>query len=170
MLPIINGVGTLTREPELKYTSNGKPIVNFGLAFNDRYKDKSGQQKENVTFVDCTIFGALGEKVVIPYVNKGSKIYIVGKLVFQQWTAQDGTNRSKHVITVENLQMLDTKADSQGQAPQQQSQYAQPQGQGYSQPQPNQGQGGYGQPSNTTKSNSVPSVPEIDIDDDEIPF
>jgi len=174
MLPIINGVGTLTREPEQRFTQSGSSIVNFGLAFNERYKNKNGQQKESVTFIDCTVFGALGEKVVMPYIHKGSKIFVVGKLKLENWTAQDNSKRSKHSITIENLQMLDSKQDSQAnnQGQQNQNSYGNQQAQssqcGYSQPQQQQGYGQAQQPHNPNQGQQRPpaSVPEIDIEDD----
>jgi len=159
MLPIINGVGTLTREPEQRFTQGGKSIVSFSLAFNERFKDASGQQKENVTFIDCTVFGALGEKVVMPYVHRGDKLYIVGKLNLDQWTSQDGSKRSKHSVTVESMQMLGSKEDSQAQkeyvSPEAQAKYYE------------------NHPSNANQQNqqgTTPTVPEIDIGEDEIPF
>lgn len=155
--------GNLTRDIEIRYSQSGSAIANTGIAVGRKWKTQSGEQKEEVMFIDLTFFSRQAE-IANQYLRKGSKVLIDGRLQFQQWTAQDGTKRSKHAITVENLQMLDSKADSQNQTPQQQSQ-----GQGYSQPQPNQGQGGYGHP-NTTQQPTQPSVPEIDIDDSEIPF
>ena len=162
MLPKINGVGTLTREPEIRYTAGGSAIVNFTLAFNERFKTKQGEQKENVNFIDCVVFGALGEKVVIPYVHKGDKLFISGKLKLEQWQAQDGSKRSKHSIQIEELEMIGNKSNNAqtNQAPQN----------GYSAPQqpPNNGY-----ISNNGEANSTPqqpSIPEIDINSEDIPF
>ena len=158
MLPIISGAGTLTREPEQRFTQSGTSIVSFGLAFNEKYNDASGQRKENVTFIDCTVFGALGEKVVMPYVHKGSRILILGKLKLDSWTAQDGSKRSKHSVTVENLQMLDTRADTQ-QNNQSSNSYGSNMQQEHNQP-----------PQYNAPQPQESSVPEIDINSDEIPF
>jgi len=199
-------VGHLTRDVEIRYSQSGSAIGSVGIATSRKFKTQTGEQKEEVLFIDLTFFGRTAE-IANQYLRKGSKVLVDGRLVFQQWTAQDGTKRSKHAVTVENLQMLDTKADSQalaqgqktngyaeqpaqnsygGQqqpnqnsyggggynAPQQQQSYGQPQPQqqqqqGYAQPQASQ-QPSYQQPQQQQRQQ--PSVPEIDIDEDEIPF
>jgi single-strand DNA-binding protein len=186
-------VGNLTRDVEIRYSQSGSAIGNVGIATSRKWKSQTGEQKDEVMFIDLTFFGRTAE-IANQYLRKGSKVLVDGRLVFQQWTAQDGSKRSKHAITVENLQMLDSKADSQnpnnnngygeqasqnnygGQnqsnnaggnngygQPQQQS-YGQPQQSGYAQPQASQ------QPAPAMQQQAQPSVPEIDIDDDEIPF
>ena len=74
------------------------------------------------------------------YLKKGSKIYIDGELKFESWTAQNGETRSKNSINIESFEMLDSKQDNQSQPKQ--------------------------QPKVVYENN----VPEIDIDDSEIPF
>ena len=187
-------VGNLTRDVEIRYSQSGSAIGNVGIATSRKFKTQTGEQKEEVLFIDLTFFGRTAE-IANQYLRKGSKVLVDGRLVFQQWTAQDGTKRSKHAVTVENLQMLDSKADSQnpnnnngyGDQPsqnnyggQQQNQnsygnnsgrydnnnsYNAPQQQGYGQPQASQ-QPAYKAP----QQQAQPSVPEIDIDEDEIPF
>lgn len=122
MLPTVTGVATLTRDPEIKYPNNGKSITNLGLAFNESWKDQDGNKKEKTTFVDGAVFGNLGEKVANAFLKKGSKIYILGKLEFQQWVAQDGSKRSKHALTIESFEMLDKKPDEQNNQGQQNNQ------------------------------------------------
>jgi len=172
-------VGNLTRDVEIRYSQSGSAVGNVGIATSRKWKTQTGEQKDEVMFIDLTFFGRTAE-IANQYLRKGSKVLVDGRLQFQQWTAQDGSKRSKHAITVENLQMLDSKADAQNpnnnngygeqasqnnygggqqqQQPTQQSSYGQPQASqqpAYQQPQQQQAQ---------------PSVPEIDIDDDEIPF
>ena len=106
MLPKIQMVGRLVREPEQRFTQSGSSVVSFDLVSSEKYKDK-----EDTCFISCTVFGALGEKVVMPYLHKGSKIYVSGKLKFEQWTAQDGSKRSRHVIHIDSMEMLDQKQD-----------------------------------------------------------
>jgi len=180
-------VGNLTRDVEIRYSQSGSAIGNVGIATSRKWKTQTGEQKDEVMFIDLTFFGRTAE-IANQYLRKGSKVLVDGRLQFQQWTAQDGTKRSKHAITVENLQMLDSKADAQnpnnnngyGEQPtpnnygnneySQNSSYGQPQQQqansGYGQPQASQ-QPSYQQPQ---QQQAQPSVPEIDIDDDEIPF
>jgi len=143
-------VGNLTRDVEIRYSQSGSAIGNVGIATSRKFKTQTGEQKEEVLFVDLTFFGRTAE-IANQYLRKGSKVLVDGRLVFQQWTAQDGTKRSKHAITVENLQMLDTKADSQALAQGQRTNgYAEQQAQNsYGGQQPNQnsyGGGGYNAP------------------------
>ena len=191
-------VGNFTRDVEIRYSQSGAAIGNVGIATSRKWKSQTGEQKEEVLFVDLTFFGRTAE-IANQYLRKGSKVLVDGHLTLQQWTAQDGTKRSKHVVTVESLKMLDSKADSmnpnnnngynaqasqnnyggqqqhqgssyggQPQQPQQQQSYGQPQQQSsYAQPQASQ-QPSYNAPQPQVQQQ--PPVPEIDIDDDEIPF
>jgi len=136
--------GNLTRDIEVRYTQGGTAIANTGIAVNRKFKAANGEQKEEILFIDLTFFGRTAE-IANQYLKKGSKVLVDGRLKLDQWTAQDGSKRSKHTVAVESFQMLGSKYDS-----------TQPQ-QSYSQPQ---------QPA----PQSVPSVPEVDIDADSIPF
>ncbi|MCD4757509.1 MAG: single-stranded DNA-binding protein [Arcobacteraceae bacterium] len=166
-------IGNLTRDIELKYLPSGSAIAKGALATSHKYKMQNGEQKEEVCFLDFTVFGKGGE-ILNQYVRKGSKVMLEGRLVFEQWQAQDGSNRSRHTLRVEEFKFLDSKNDSQGggnnynapqmQQPQQQMQqpqqnYSQPVQQNYN----NQQQGGM---QNSYEQN----IPTIDIDNDEIPF
>jgi single-strand DNA-binding protein len=190
-------VGNLTRDVEIRYAQSGSAIGNVGIATSRKWKTQTGEQKDEVMFIDLTFFGRTAE-IANQYLRKGSKVLVDGRLVFQQWTAQDGSKRSKHAIIVENLQMLDSKADSQNpnhdngygnqpsqnsyggqqQQPNQNSSYGSSNGGGYSNPPQQQQQQGYGQPQASQQPSyqqpqqqqAQPSVPEIDIDEDEIPF
>jgi len=103
-------LGNFTRDVELKYTSSGTAIGKTGIA-NTR-KFKSGDElKEEVLFVDLTFFGRTAE-VANQYLGKGSQVLIEGRLKLEQWTAQDGTKRSKHSIVVEGMTMLGKKASA----------------------------------------------------------
>jgi single-strand DNA-binding protein len=102
--------GNLTRDIELKFTQSGSAIGNTALATSRKFKSATGEQKEEVLFVDITFFGRTAE-IANQYLRKGSKVLVDGRLKLDQWTAQDGSKRSKHSVTVENLQMLGTKDD-----------------------------------------------------------
>lgn len=186
-------VGNLTRDIELRYSQGGMGIAKTALATSRKFTS-NGEKKEEVCFVDITFFGRSAE-VANQYLRKGSKILVEGRLNFEQWVDQNGQKRSKHSVTVETMQMLDSKGDAQNapyNAPQQA--YGEPmqQEQGYIPPQqgmqqsyqpPQQQQPSYqNAPSQQqhnnyqnaqTQSREMPSsnsVPEIDIDEDEIPF
>ncbi|HHH19530.1 MAG TPA: single-stranded DNA-binding protein [Campylobacterales bacterium] len=180
-------VGNLTRDVEVRYSQGGSAIGKVGIATSRKFKSQMGDMKEEVMFIDLTFFGRTAE-IANQYLRKGSKVLIDGRLVLEQWTAQDGSKRSKHSVTVENLQMLDSKSDSQnpnynngyGNQPSSNNYGGDVSSGGYN----NNGGGynnapqqqGYNQPNNTPQPSqapqqpSQPSVPEIDIDEDEIPF
>jgi single-strand DNA-binding protein len=98
-------MGNLTRDPQLSYTPNQTAVVDFGLAVNRRWKGQDGENKEDTCFVDCRAFGRTAENIN-KYLTKGRPLFIEGRLTFDSWTAQDGTKRSKHRVTVENFQFL----------------------------------------------------------------
>ena len=146
MLPRVNGVVRLAKDVEIKYSQSGSAIGNFSVVSSEKYKAQSGEQKENTTFIDVVAFGRQAE-ICNQYLRKGSKIYIDGKLQLEKWTAQDGTNRSKHSIKMDSMEMLDSKSEAQS------NDYSQP---APSAPQPTQNQQG--------------AIPTIDVDDSDIPF
>jgi single-strand DNA-binding protein len=98
-------MGNLTRDPQLSYTPNQTPVVDFGLATNRKWTGQDGSQREETCFVDCRAFGRQAENIN-KYLSKGQGVFIEGRLTFDSWTAQDGTKRSRHRVTVENSQFL----------------------------------------------------------------
>jgi len=189
-------VGHLTRDVEIRYAQgSGAAVGNVGIATSRKWKTQTGEQKDEVMFIDLTFFGRTAE-IANQYLRKGSKVLVDGRLKLDQWTAQDGSKRSKHAIIVENLKMLDTKAESQnpnhnngyGNQPSQnsyggqqqqpnQNSYGSNSAGGYNNPPQQQQQQGYAQPQASQQPSyqqpqqqQAPSVPEIDIDEDEIPF
>ncbi|MGE3181661.1 MAG: single-stranded DNA-binding protein [Phycisphaerae bacterium] len=107
-------VGNLTRDPELRYLPNNTAVCGFGLAVNHKYRDREGNQKEDVCFIDCSAFGKPGE-IINQYVSKGKPLLVEGRLRLETWTAQDGTKRSRHSVFVENFQFLGGRGDEGGQ-------------------------------------------------------
>ena len=157
--------GNLTRDIEIKYTQSGSAIGNTAIATSRKFKSATGEQKEEVLFIDLTFFGRTAE-IANQYLRKGSKVLVDGRLKLDQWTAQDGSKRSRHSVTVENLQMLGSKDEAAPMG-----------GNGYSQ----NGSSDYNAPSNDNYNQPAPSapkaapqptsnIPEIDINEDEIPF
>ena len=104
--------GNIVRPIEIKYTQSGSAIANTAIATSRKFKSQTGEQKEETLFVDITFFGRTAE-VANQYLRKGSKVLVDGRLKLDQWTAQDGSKRSKHSVTVESLQMLGSKDDAQ---------------------------------------------------------
>lgn len=102
-------MGNLTRDPQLSYTPNQTAVVDFGLAVNRKWTGRDGSKKEETCFVDCRAFGRTAENIN-KYMSKGRPLFIEGRLTFDSWTAQDGTKRSRHRVTVENFQFLPSGA------------------------------------------------------------
>jgi len=98
-------MGNLTRDPQLSYLPSQTPVVDFGIAVSRKWTSKEGESKEEVCFVDCRAFSRLAENIN-KYMRKGRPIFVEGRLVYDTWTAQDGTKRSKHRIHVDNCQFL----------------------------------------------------------------
>ena len=146
-------VGNLTKDIELRYLPSGSAVATSSVATSHKYKSASGEQKDEVCFLDFTIFGKTGE-IANQYLKKGSKVLLEGRLKFEQWTAQDGSNRSRHILSVDTMKMLDSKSQSDNQ------------GQNYNQ----EPQVVYENNYNQSRSNVEHRIPEIDIDPDEVPF
>ena len=98
-------MGNLTRDPQLSYLPSQTAVVEFGIAVNRKWKSKGGEDKEEVCFVDCRAYGRTAENIN-KYLTKGRPLFVEGRLTFDSWTAQDGSKRSKHRVTVENFQFL----------------------------------------------------------------
>ena len=97
--------GNLTRDPELRHTASGLPVLGFGVAVNDRRKNpQTGDWEDCPNFVDCTMFGARAEGVA-KHLAKGTKVAIEGKLRWSQWE-RDGKKRSKIEIIVDELEFM----------------------------------------------------------------
>jgi single-strand DNA-binding protein len=99
-------IGNLTRDPQLKYLPSQTAVAEFGLATNRRFTTASGENRDEVCFVDCAAFGRTGE-VINQYCKKGKQIYIEGRLKFDSWEdKQGGGKRSKLSVVVESFQFL----------------------------------------------------------------
>lgn len=111
----VNISGNLTRDPELRVTTNGTQVLSFGVAVNDRRRNpQTGEWEDYPNFVDCTMFGTRAEAVK-RYLSKGSKIAIEGKLRYSSWE-KDGKRRSKIEVIVDEIEFM-SRADRDGQEP-----------------------------------------------------
>ncbi|HEX5623906.1 MAG TPA: single-stranded DNA-binding protein [Sulfuricurvum sp.] len=162
-------VGNLTRDIELRYSQNGSAIAKSAIATSRKFT-LNGEKKEETCFVDITFFGRSGE-VANQYLRKGSKILVEGRLQFEQWVdQQSGQKRSKHSVIVETMQMLDSRGEASQGGYSDYSDAGNVQGGGYDAPQPK----AYNQAPAYTKPSPARmpenNLPEIDINEDEIPF
>lgn len=136
--------GNLTRDPELRSTPSGTPVLAFSVAVNDRRKNpSSGEWEEVPNYIDCSMFGSRAEGLS-KYLYKGSKVGIDGKLRWSQWE-RDGQKRSKVDVIVDNIELLSPR---------------------------NSGGGSYQAPAEAPapSADQIPSAPEITVYDDDIPF
>jgi len=150
-------VGNLTRDIELRYTQGGAAIGSCGIAVTHKYT-LNGEKREETCFIDITFFGKQAE-IANQYLNKGSKLLIEGRLKFEQWTDQNGQNRSKHTISVESMEMLGNKDGE----PQKSNTY---------QVSSTSQQSQVAQPKSEPQYNDVPDIDVdcVDYDSQEIPF
>jgi single-strand DNA-binding protein len=100
-------MGNLTREPNLAYTTNQTPVVEFGIAVNRKFRKADESQGQEVCFVECQCYGKRAE-VIAKYFKKGSAIYVQGRLKFESWD-KDGVTHSKLRVVVESFEFLDKK-------------------------------------------------------------
>lgn len=104
--------GNLTRDAEIRSTQSGMAILGFGVAVNDRRKNQqTGEWEDYPNFVDCTMFGTRGEKLQ-PYLTKGTKVAIEGKLRYSSWE-RDGQRRSKLEVIVDNVVTMTAQRQQQ---------------------------------------------------------
>lgn len=145
--------GNLTRDPELRTTPNGASVCGFSVAVNRVYKDANGEQREDVSYIDCSAWGKLGE-MIAQYAKKGSGVLVSGRLDQRSWEDKNGGGkRSRVEIVVEDFNFTGPANRENGSA--------------YS-------NNNFGA-SNTAESASTPNdipddIPEGEIDLSEVPF
>lgn len=106
-------MGNLTRDGVLRTSGEGKSVLSFGLAVNERYRDKkTGKAVESTVFVDCAMFGTGAEKLA-PYLTKGRKVTVDGRLRYRTWM-KDDEKRSALSIAVTDLGFADYREPSGG--------------------------------------------------------
>lgn len=104
-------IGNLTRDPELRVTPKGTAICQFSLAVNRKFKDESGGEREEVTYVDIEAWSKQGETIA-KYCTKGRPLFVEGRLRLDQW--EDKTTkekRSRMKVVLENFQFLGGRSD-----------------------------------------------------------
>ena len=129
-------VGNLGKDPEIRYTADGRAIANITVATSETWKDKnSGQQQEKTEWHRVVIFGKLAE-IAGEYLRKGSQVYFEGKLQTRKWQDQSGQDKYTTEVVVDingQMQMLGGRSGGGGDTsfgnnsrPQQQNQQPQP--------------------------------------------
>jgi single-strand DNA-binding protein len=154
-MPNLNKVmlmGNLTRDPEIKYTPKGTAIADIGLAVNRNYTTESGEKREEVTFVDVTLWGRVAE-IVGEYCKKGRPLFVEGRLQLDTWDDKaTGQKRSKLKVVGDNIQLLGSREGGAGAAPS-------------------------GEPQGAPAARRAPSAPprppadpDLDVQADDVPF
>jgi single-strand DNA-binding protein len=148
-------IGNVGQDPEIRHTSDGKPIANLSIATSDTWNDKQGQKQEKTEWHRVVIFGKLAE-IAEKYVSKGSKLYLEGKLQTRKWTDKEGNDKYTTEIVLTQFEgsfiMLDGKQEGQQQ-------------------EASQTQQTYGQPSQHEQAKQNGYQPQPDMDDEsDIPF
>lgn len=107
--------GHLTRDVELRSIGSGTAVAKFGVACNRKWRDTSGETREDVLFVDVEAWGKTAE-TISRHFTKGKPILIEGRLKLETWDdKQTGAKRSKHLIVCDSFVFVGAKED--GQAP-----------------------------------------------------
>ena len=105
-------IGNMTRDPEIKYMSNGEAVANASIACNEKWKSKDGTTQEKVEFINLVFYRRLAE-IAGEYLKKGAMIYVEGKLSTRKWQDKEGKDRYITEIIVNDMQMLGGKQEVQ---------------------------------------------------------
>lgn len=109
-------VGNLGADPEIRTTQSGTQVTTFNVATSERWRDKDGQQQESTEWHRIVAWGKLAE-ICGNYLNKGSRVYIEGKIQTRKWQDQSGNDRYTTEIVAREMKMLDRResgSDSYG--------------------------------------------------------
>ena len=107
-------VGNLGQKPDMKYTQSNTAVANLSLATSESWKEKdSGDLKTKTEWHRVVYFGKLAE-IAEQYLDKGSKVYVEGKLQTRKWQDQAGNDRYTTEVLGQELTMLDSRGDSSG--------------------------------------------------------
>ena len=113
-MPTLNHVqliGRLGRDPEARFTANGKKYAAFSIAVNRAWTSADGEKREAADWFLINAWGKLGE-TCLQYLKKGRLVFVEGRLRADRWEDKDsGEPQSRTIVMATNLQMLDRKPD-----------------------------------------------------------
>ena len=98
-------IGNLTRTPELRYTASGLAVADLGLAINNTYTTQSGEKREDTCFLKVVVWGKQAESCR-EYLDKGSPIFVEGRLQTRDWETKDGQKRTVTEVVAMRVQFL----------------------------------------------------------------
>lgn len=103
-------IGNLTRDPEMRYTPQGTAVCTFGVATNRQWTLESGEKKEDAEFHNIVAWNKLAE-ICAQLLKKGRKVYVEGRLQTRSWQGQDGTQKTRTEVVINDMVILDKKTD-----------------------------------------------------------
>jgi single-strand DNA-binding protein len=107
-------VGRLTKDPELRYTTQGTAVCHFRIAVGRKYKDRnSSEWKEDVAFVPCSVWRETAERCG-QRLKKGSPVFIEGRLKSREWQTKEGQKRSDLEVDIQKIQFLESMGEGTG--------------------------------------------------------
>lgn len=107
-------IGRLGRDPEVRYSPDGRAVANFSIATSEEWKDKdSGEKRERTEWHRIVAFGRLGE-ICGEYLSKGRQVYIEGRIQTREWEDKEGVKRYTTEIVASQMQMLGSRDDNYG--------------------------------------------------------
>lgn len=105
-LNLVQIIGRLGRDPELRYGQSGGAVANFNVATDESYNDRDGNKVERTEWHRITVFGRMAENCA-NFLTKGSLVYVEGSLTTRKWQDQNGQDRFTTEIKAQRVQFLD---------------------------------------------------------------
>lgn len=113
MINKVTLIGRLGKDPEVRTLESGSRVANFSLATSEKFKDKSGEKKEETQWHNIQAWGKLVD-IIEKYLSKGDLIYLEGKIKYRQWESEEGTKYITEIVAY-SMQMLGSKQSSEAQ-------------------------------------------------------
>lgn len=98
----VNVIGNVTKDPELRFSANGRAWATFSVAVNEVGRTASGERTESTTYLDCKVFGDQAEHLV-ESVTKGTRVFIEGKIRDEKWTDSSGNERKTKTVYIDEI-------------------------------------------------------------------
>lgn len=106
-------IGNLGRDPELRYTQGGSAVTNFSVATNERWKDKDGNNQERTEWHRVIVWGRSAENCA-QYLQKGSTVYVEGRLQTNEWEDKEGIKRKTTEVIARDVQFMSNRGGGGG--------------------------------------------------------
>jgi len=106
-------IGNMTRDPEMRYTPQGTAVCTFGIATNSSWTNDAGEKKENVEFHNIVAWNKLAE-ICAQLLKKGRKVFVEGRLATRSWQGQDGAQKQRTEVVINDMLILDKKEVGEG--------------------------------------------------------